>query len=476
MVWAGSEGALLARPQTQSNLHLNLGKVGPEAMRDVIREFLVSQGWMECKDCGHPYPDGEVEEPRALGEWWDGQTDGDVWDRHRDQLERSAVWTNDLGPFVTTLVERLSEIGTDTLAERFGEGAQTRLVQLHDLARFAIDDEQVRPDTRRTFAVNRLVRAWLPSGVAPRALEDVRRSVAYVLQTTPWKFSLWRAVVRAAARRSPGHSSAEDADSDAQEWLTRQLQRIAHAPGTLNPLSWMHTWPESRVDHRHLAEKDSSWVTLYLSFHRAAFWHALADTIRSLWLHHEQVNSPLGASTPPSPYQWTVRAIPEGQHDRVASFLANFDSWVEILYPVPAPDLGEMVWELDEITAAVLAPVARHEIANAWREVETAEDGLSIPTVLLGPTAAKTRDLLERFGRLGQTVSDSRRLDAHALAHVLFGRRDRRLGDLLFPNQQSPLILGASENPEHAVFCWRSARLFGSHQPRACVIGDSERE
>ena len=72
---------------------------------------------------------------------------------HREELERAAIKQGDVGPFVTSLVELLSDMGTDTLRQRFGEGARDHLARLHELARFDIEDQQVRPDTRRTFSV-----------------------------------------------------------------------------------------------------------------------------------------------------------------------------------------------------------------------------------------------------------------------------------------------------------------------------------
>ena len=455
-VWCGlacNKDASLASPETDSNLHLNLAKIRPVAMEKVVHQFLQDWGWITCDDCDHLRPPLEPGTPQTLGDWWEDALDSD--DKKlvqlRDAVERETVLQNEVGPFVTTLVERLSEIGTDTLTERFGEGACDRLVRLHELARFDIDDEQVRADTRRVFAVNRLVRAWLPPDDGGKALADIRSSVAQVLQATPWKFSLWRAVVRAAARRPIGQTCQEGEDTKARIWLSSQLQRIAHSPGTTNPISWIHLWPEDCAGDKHHREKNPSWRTLYLSFHRTAFWHALADVLRELWRHHEQVNGP-HADSGLQPHLWTVRAVPNGFHDHVAEFLGYFDQWVKKLYP-QEPDFREMPWELDELVAAVLASVPRAELADAWRCAEQPGGTLVIPTTSPLSQIPGTVRVLERFDRIQPRIGKvrNRKLNPSALAHVRLGRQDHRLGDLLFPRGRRPRILGAGMDERHTV-------------------------
>ena len=277
-VWrglAGNDSESLAAPESPSNLYLNLGKLDPPAVKGVVDAFLEGQGWEQCEDCKQLCPPEDRRTTKPLGDWWAKRRDNGYFREHQEALDRSSVGPHEVGPFVTSLVARLSELGTDTLTERFGEGARNRLERLHELARFEIKDEQVRDDTRRSFAVNRLVRAWLPldDSLGRATLADIRFSVAYVLGKTPWKFSLWRSVVRAAARRPVGQDS-ESGDDDAKCWLSAQLQRTAHAPGTTDPTSWMHAWPEESTNKEH--QREPSWINLYLSFHRTAFWHALA--------------------------------------------------------------------------------------------------------------------------------------------------------------------------------------------------------
>ena len=399
-VWRGlaeDDGARMDVLRAESNLYLNLTKFAPDPMRALVHEYLRAQGWDRCRDCDHLQPPDEPRGTRTLADWWT-----EAPSELRDAIDRTTVGPEELGPFVTSLVARLSDIGSDTLTERFGEGARDRLVQLHELARFDIDDQQVRADTRRTFAANRLVRAWLPADeeAAHATLAEIRSSVAHVLRATPWKFALWRAVVRAAARRPHGRAR-DHGDREAQGWLSNQLRRVAHAShDMLGPESWMRSWPEED-DSSGRHPRDPSWRALYLSFHRTAFWHAVAEVLRELWRHHDRVERPRVGDAGPSPRWWTVRAVPEGLHDHVALFLGATDRWSNVLYPQRPPDLDRWPWELDQLTEAVLAAGSRFDLAGAWRRAERPGVLLKIPATLPWlPNIPRTASILERFGRV----------------------------------------------------------------------------
>ena len=243
---SGTAGGSLATPNEGSNLCLNFAKIKPEAIRDVVEKYLQTQGWGKCKTCGQPLPGSGAEDAAhpPISDWWEDAKRHPKFAARSEAVERTAIAEGDVGPFVTSLVERLSEMGADTLRERFGEGARGYLARLHELARFDIDDEQVRADTRRSFAVNRLVRAWLPGEAEPRDIRDIRDTVAFVLRETPWKFVVWRAVVRAAARRGHGGSGG----GRAKEWLRSQLRRIAD--GGAQSGSWVQAWPEEGAERR----------------------------------------------------------------------------------------------------------------------------------------------------------------------------------------------------------------------------------
>ena len=449
-VWRGlseDDNARLATAETDSNLHFNWSKIEPSAVRNIILSFLCDQGWSKRKQgerAAHIWPPSTVRQPVALGEWWHDRRSADraAFSRMHDALKRSSVGSGEVGPFVTTLVARMSEIGRDTLVERFGQGARTRLIRLHDLARFDIDDLQVRSDTRRTFAANRLVRAWLPAESARRDLVEIRESVAHVLRETPWKFSLWHAVVRAAARR-PWESSSKD-DGLAKDWLVTQLGLVASAANNGSD-SWLETWPEdtdTSEDYR-----DPELRGLYLSFHRGAFWHALAMALRSLWRHVDEASHPVAGYAGHLPDRWTVRAVPEGQHAHVRRWLGTLDQWAYALYPADlVPDLSTWPWELDQLTAAALASVSRHDVAVAWRHAEPPGSDVMVPAGPLWDSVPYTARVLERNGRVS-LHSKEHDLALATLAQVWLAGQDYRLGGFLFPRDRPSRISDAQNDP-----------------------------
>lgn len=452
-VWralADDQKTTLGSGKSDSNFHLNVEKFQPDPLADLVRRYLRDNGWKRCDDCGQLRPPAEAQKNQTLASWW--HLSGPHLPKHKTAVQRTAVGPLEVGPFVTTLVARLSELGVDTLGERFGEGARDRLGRLHELARFDIGDQQVRPDTRRSFAANRLVRVWLPAdqGAAETALSEIRESVAYVLQASPWKFSLWRPIVRAAALRPPEQASHQG-DHLAKEWLAAQLGRIAHAPEADDPRSWIKTWPED--DAHESRFEDVSWRELYLSFHRTAFWLSLADVLRELWRHHDRTSHPHLGDPGPPPDWWTLRAVPEGGHKAVAEFLGSLDHWVAVLYSTaqPQPPLKEWSWELDQIVAATLSSVPRSALADALLRAEPAGDQLVIPHELFSASAPHTLRVLTEAGRVLAGPRDARRLGQSALAHIHLAGQDSGLASFLFPPERAPRVLGTRRNPDHTI-------------------------
>ena len=455
----GSHPGCLATAPSDSNLYLNLAKFEPEPVREAVRAYLEDQGWKPCRQCEELVPpaDPANRSPQGLVAWWqDKQGKADDADLRR-LVRRAAVTRGEVDPFVTSLVERMSKEAKDTLADRFGEGAKDRLERLHDLARLDIVDEQVRPDTRRTFAANRLVRAWLPGDREEtwRSLLDIWESVNTVLRKTPWKFALWRAVVRAAARRpyeGAVPTNDEDAKNDqgkATKWLSRQLGRIAcQGSKERRPESWIEDWPEDPAKQFHREEGDSAWQDLHLSYHRSFFWRELAETIRLLLSHHDRCTDPRPDDPGHPSWHWSVRAVPEGRHAEVAKFLADLDRWIKILYPANAHQDAEPAglpnrpWELDHLVAAALAGHSRSAIAEALQRCQPFEDSedsaLFVPESLLPNRDSPAVKLLDRCGRI-QPLADPpshRPLEEQELALVRLGARDRKLGKTLFPSVQ----------------------------------------
>ena len=444
VVWGaieGAEGRLPIRPKSKSNLYVNLSKVDPKPVREAVRRCLKANGWEECNQCGEI-----TRGPRraSLHRWWRNDPD-----RHLIRiLDQASVGPGDVGPFVTTLVERLSEIGNDTLADRFGQGAKDRQVQLHDLARFDIEDEQVRADTRRTFAANRLVGAWLSSDQheARRELLEVRRSVASVFVETPWKFALWGAVVRAAARRVPGTDVshyAED-DTEAQKWLVRLLSHAAMD----GEHSWVTNWPEEHGESPHRTSVD--WRRPYLSFHRTAFWQSLAHVIRLLSSHHERQEQRRSHDVGPSPHYWTTRAVPEGLHRHVAAFLGDLDTWVGVLYGNDPSAVKLPRWELDHVVAACLARVTGRSVANSWRHCDQRVRSVAVPDGVVADVPA-TAAILSWNDRLVPEGNGTRPLGRSVVAQLMLTGRGIGLGDTLFADGWPTGIRGADTDTSYAV-------------------------
>ena len=449
---SGEQGPCLDAPSAKSNLYLNLEKIKPQPIREIVMEFLKAHGWATCDQCDRCerlVPPKVREKPSSISRWLKGRELSKAG-------ERASIGPQAVGPFVTVLVERMSEIGNENLAARFGQGAKENLVRLHDLARLDIADEQVRPDTRRAFAVNRLVRAWLlpAKDEARSAIADIRDSVSNVLRETPWKFALWRAVVRACARR-PATTDLADDDRVARQWLLRQLECVAvNDSDSPNRSSWMHVWPEEHGRDGHLA--DESWRRLrdlYLSFHRATFWQALADTILALRRHYNRLSDPRPGDAGPPPGWWTVRAVPEPHLRAVARFLGNLDLWLECLYrsadshDAAHPKTKLREWELDGLVAAVLACSKRSEVATAWQRCKPDKDLLAAPAALQRAGMSKTFKLLKRDGRLQPSGRHRRPLGMRALAHVRLAVPDSRLGEVLFPPDRPSCLLAPSEDP-----------------------------
>ena len=466
---AGSDVASLAVPNYESNLCINFSKIRPQAVQDVIGKYLETNHWSPCT-CGQPLPPASSQDiSPARDSLWASISADESFKADLGALNRSAIKQGDVGPFVTGLVERLSDMGTDTLRQRFGEGARDHLARLHELARFEIDDEQVRPDTRRTFSVNRLVRAWLPhTGFAEQQeqLQHIRQTAGFVLDRTPWKFAMWRAVVRAAARRplvqsadeetadndvvSPKPSDPAFSDDQATEWLATQLRRIAFAPGDGDSDAWIVAWPDSDEPDGHSGELPHVCRELYLSFLRTVFWRSLAQVIKELKRHHARVSDSNESGPRAVPDAWATRAVPEPYHGAVAEHLGRIDAWVDVLYTgTTVVTFAGWPWEVAGFVEAVLAAHSTEELANAWRSAVGPANKLLVPSTTRLLNMPHTRALLARLDRLQQTgPRRNRKLAYPTLANILLGHWSNSLGDVLYPTPgQSRVSKARSDAP-----------------------------
>ena len=458
---SGAGAASLATPNEVSNICINFKKIKPDAVQEVIRKYLLENGWTECENekCKQPLPQPlGVHATAGVSDWWAVKSSSEEFASHREASERAAIEQGDVGPFVTSLVELLSDMGTDTLRQRFGEGARDHLARLHELARFDIEDEQVRPDTRRTFSVNRLVRAWLPkareAGEEHRELRRIRETIGFVLDRTPWKFALWRAAVRGAARRPlVDPENNENSDQEGAKWLANRLRRIACVSASQDSAEWLNAWPEIDADDGHATERTDGWRKLYLSFLRAAFWRALAQVVRELKRHAARVAHDGVDAWTPLPFLWTTRAVAEGDHAQVAASLGRIDEWVDVLYPAAsAKDVAAWPWELDEFVGAILAMHSSVELADAWRRTAGPGSVLRVPETARLEEMPKAIGLLSKFGRLQQTgPRRNRKLDNWALANVRLGHWNDELGGVLFPASGRPRISWAGDDARGAL-------------------------
>jgi len=341
----------LSRPDqlNASNLRINLAKLGPEPVRQIVEEYLLAEGWQEnpktsqlsLPEVNRQDSTVKLSSPQSLSTWWKKRK----CSAHIDALDRKALTEGYLNAFVTHLVERMSELGSESLDERFGAQARQRLTDLHQLVRFEIDDKQVRADTRLAFGTGKLVRAWLPEHDVDEdrlLIREIRESVSLALHQAPWKTSLWRAVLRAAVRRPcGGEGESEKDEKTAERWLRSQLELIQHplrvekrTQGHGN--AWWSLWPEegpaiagdTEAKRKHQA----------LSAHRAAFWYALRDTLTEIdraieatqSMHDEQIEV---GKREWSSRNWTFRALPQESLVSTRSWLARLDVWCALLYP-----------------------------------------------------------------------------------------------------------------------------------------------
>ena len=449
VVWGaveGTNGPHPIKPRSKSNLHINLSKVDPPPVKKALHKCLEANCWSPCRTCGELEPGSRA---ASLYQWW---LDGPEKSQLKRDLNRASIRAGDVGPFVTTLVERLSEIGRDTLADRFGQGAKDRQVQLHDLARFDIADEQVRADTRRTFAVNRLAGAWLSTDTreARRELSEIRRSVATVFTEIPWKFALWSAVVRVAGRRVDAESRQSEDDEEARNWLGGVLRRVAiHGEE-----SWMSNWPEETAESPHLGS-NVDWRGPYLSFHRTAFWQALANVIRLLYSHHERHDTHGGGHelqslhTGASPLHWATR-VPEGLHGHVAQFLGDVDKWTSLLYGDDPRVVDLPPWELDPLVTACLAAVTKRVAADEWHGSGPRGRHVAVPEGTL-ERAPATSAILARNGRLAVRRDRRRALPRSLVGQLLLASGSAGIEDALFPEGRKSTVRDVDRNPSYAV-------------------------
>ncbi|WP_257448313.1 hypothetical protein [Archangium lipolyticum] len=420
---AGADSSLATRVSSEipSNLRVNWEKVGPDSLAKLLSKYL-GASWYgardeeKCEGCSLIVPPPleskrtrsappsfqewmraqrkkakKREEARAAGIASPDEQEADTFSPLFRQLRLDAVRKNRLGPFVTYLVERLSALGNDGLANRFGAGARNRLIDLHELCRFDLNDEEVKTETRLSFAANQLARAWLDEESIEGdrlQLKEIRQSVRHAVQNAPAKFQLWRSVIRVALRRPIGgkDGAAADADrADARKWLRGMLSLISNEKVAEGGVTNLERFPEVRslsicwrntpgieFSEQELATRQREVVRLYYSFLRAAFWRYVAEELLYLWRVKSFDENAEGFEAAPawSSQSWLFRALPEQELSHALEWLARLDDWVlirrERQEPSQRSEGQEMPqlgwWELDAMVLATLSALPRRKL------------------------------------------------------------------------------------------------------------------
>ncbi|GEM_PF-1322422 len=402
-VWAGarekSDDSLVSPDcrDDDANLRINWGKMEPEPVQDVAREFLEAHDREWCEVCEKPetveksestdQEEGEVEEFDNLSTWYaehgdeeGAGDDSEIPDSFGPEDGDHVITAERPGPFVTYLVERMSTLSREDFEERFGDPARERLVQLHELIRFDFDDHQVGKGTRFAFAANRLVRAWLPEDDPEddaASIGEIRHSIRRAVHESYQNFHLWRAVIRAAVRRPIDGDPTDHDHADA--WLRGMLKLIVYR-GSSESEEDDREWPAEQVDGCRRPDGEG-WKRLTVSFLRASFWRHLASAISALRFEKQRRPetedfSREGSlkSRAPSSRSWLFRAVDSDALPEVLNWLSDIDRWANVLYGgVESVDLHS--WELDALVKAVLVTNTRDEV---WK---SCTDNSSTPVI-----------------------------------------------------------------------------------------------
>lgn len=296
--------------------------------------------------------------PQALAEWGEkGKKQEPIALEEEDYLD-----SDNQAEFVTFLVQRMSGLAMESLLDRSGQRASTKMTRLHELARWDIKDVEVRKDTRLSFVSNKLARAWIPSDSPEefrQAVHEIRQTIRKGIIETPWKFGLWRGAIHTALRTDPASNVPIE---DGIEWLEQLLRYIAvdgewtdkwprgDRPATPNRGSFATSSAFNRANADHeawLQREKNGFRASRVSFLRAHFWRELAKTIRQL--------SKLQARGDGFPaFAWYARVLKPEALETTVAVLCETERWGKILYGVEG-DHNLPWWEADAIKLALSA-------------------------------------------------------------------------------------------------------------------------
>ena len=186
-------------------------------------------------------------------------------------INRDAITEDIRGPFLTELVERLSDLGMEKEFDVLPEQARVRLERLQEIVVLKPDDSAVPRETQLVFAANHLVRAWFPEESRKTdqlLLSQVRRSIFEALRSATDKPRIWRAVWRIALRRpiiaTPADiDQLEQDDAAAEQWLLKVVTQFARSADEEK------VRPAALIEEREILRWKAVWP-LFASFQRSA--------------------------------------------------------------------------------------------------------------------------------------------------------------------------------------------------------------
>jgi hypothetical protein len=288
-----------------------------------------------------------------------------------------------LGPFVTGLVEQMSDLGNPGMADMWGHGVGPRLAELHRLVRMDIGNREIREDTRLAFAGRRLAGAPLPQrldqsadGGSRSAVLEIQRSLLLALRAAPWKPTLWNAAARLVVRLlRADQGSVTNAKKLANDWIT-MLAELTDEELTKRP------WGPCTGHNANNDDSGSGPRKLSASFVRAQFFHGLAAVVRDVAASVERDEYKQSRW---SPAHWTGPLMDQLDLEKVSKYLPIVAKGALSKFAGPGSGRVRSPWEQSAVNDLLAAtkklaparfPFARtmllHELSEARRDaVET---------------------------------------------------------------------------------------------------------
>lgn len=306
-------------------------------------------------------------------------------------ISASAV-TKSQNPFITDLVECLSDLGTEHEADALPENALSRVARLREIVFLRPDDEAVPRPTQLLFAANHLTRTWLPElGPAQdrATIESIREAVSEAIRGAPDKPRLWRSIVRASVRRSfPGGHAIEEGKA-AAVWLEELASNYSlHSKG-----EWLLDADAISAGRKVDREK---WYNFAI-FHRASLWRAISEVSQDMWTGVRRLDAHQEMATPES---WLFRAFDEIGLRKTAEWLeAETAKLTKKLYGKKIDPLNR--WEASPFAVAMMSFVPSTIVTEHFSRRPPDREEPFYKTV-----AALLRQLGNRWSRAVEALSE----------------------------------------------------------------------